>query len=96
MRRWLEERGARSEERELLFPLLLLLAFITLSLSSCGGGRQASTHDEGDTVRLKYAQNLIIVRHEGYIVVTLQNPWKEGKVLHHERMRRPKAFRARM
>lgn len=63
-------------------PLLFLLAFITMLLSSCGGGRQASTHDEGDTVRLKYAQNLIIVRHEGYVEVSLKDPWNKGKTLH--------------
>jgi len=61
-----------------------LVVFITsiVLLSSCGGGRQASTRDEGDTVRLRYAKNLTIVRHDGYTEVSLKDPWNKGKTLH--------------
>lgn len=61
-----------------------LVVFITsiVLLSSCGGGRQASTRDEGDTVRLRYAKNLTIVRHDGYTEVSLKDPWNQGKTLH--------------
>ena len=61
--------------------LIVLLTSIVL-LSSCGGGRQASTRDEGDTVRLRYAKNLTIVRHDGYTEVSLKDPWNKGKTLH--------------
>ena len=30
----------------------------------------------------RYAQRITVVRHKGYTEVTLQNPWREGKVLH--------------
>lgn len=61
---------------------LLLLLTIVVTLSSCGGGKTASTHDEGDTVRLRYAKNLTIVRHDGYTEVALKDPWNKGKTLH--------------
>ena len=36
----------------------------------------------GDTVRFRYAQRLEVVRCDGYTLVTLKNPWKEGMTLH--------------
>ena len=35
-----------------------------------------------DTVRLKYASNLSIIKHSGYTEVRLADPWNEGKTLH--------------
>ena len=58
---------------------LLLCAVL---LSSCGGGQTPSSQDEGDTVAFKYATQLTVVRHQGYTVATLKNPWKPGKTLH--------------
>lgn len=50
----------------------------------------AGDGDEGDTVKMKYAQLLTIVKHDGehaehdgeYAEVTIANPWKEGTLLH--------------
>ncbi len=52
-------------------------------LSACTGGKQNSfsQHDGGDTLKLKYASNLCIVKFEDYTEVTLADPWNEGKVL---------------
>lgn len=58
---------------------LLLCAVL---LSSCGGRQTPSSQDEGDTVAFKYATQLTVVRHQGYTVATLKNPWKPGKTLH--------------
>ncbi len=60
----------------------IILLGILVALASCGGNRSATVSDDGDTLRLKYAERLVIVRHDGYSEVTLRNPWKEGKVLH--------------
>lgn len=59
--------------------LFALIAAVLLS--SCGG---YTTHQqgEGDTVAFKYATLLTIVDYDGYSVVTICNPWKEGKILH--------------
>ena len=58
------------------------LLFLAVLLSSCGGGQTSSSQDEGDTVAFKYATQLTVVRHQGYTVATLKNPWKPGKTLH--------------
>ena len=66
----------------LFFGLLVLWFVLSLSLSSCQGGKQSAVWDEGDTIRLKYAQLLTMVEHEGFTEVNVGNPWKKGTVLH--------------
>ena len=59
-----------------------LLGLLTaLLLLSCGGqtGRQQGS---GDSLAFKYATLPSVVEYDGYTVVTLANPWKEGKALH--------------
>ncbi len=58
--------------------------FITVSavLCSCKGGGTSGYSGGGDTLKLKYASNLSIVKHAGYTMVSLRNPWKEGETLH--------------
>lgn len=54
---------------------------VTLTLLSCSG--QTTRLQEGcDSIRLQYATLPQIVRHDDYTVVTLANPWKQGRVLH--------------
>ena len=50
--------------------------------SACSGGQTSSVQAEGDTVTFKYATLLSVVRYDGYVVASLQNPWKEGMTLH--------------
>jgi len=60
---------------------VLFLLLTAVLLSSCG--RQMSGHQEdGDTLRLKHASLLTIVRHDGYTEVAIRNPWHKGKLLH--------------
>lgn len=69
----------------------LLWALLALAITSCQGGKTAAGDgDGGDTVKMKYAQLLTIVKHGGeyaehdgeYAEVTIANPWKEGTLLH--------------
>lgn len=60
----------------------LLLILAAVSLLSCGGGRTSPAQGEGDTVSFKYATQISVVRHDGYTVVKIRNPWKEGVTLH--------------
>ena len=76
----------------------LLWALLALAITSCQGGKTAAGDgDGGDTVKMKYAQLLTIVKHGGecgehngeyaeyngeYAEVTIANPWKEGTQLH--------------
>lgn len=69
----------------------LLWALLALAITSCQGGKTAAGDgDGGDTVKMKYAQLLTIVKHGGeyaehdgeYAEVSIANPWKEGTLLH--------------
>ena len=57
--------------------LLCLVAF-----AACGRGTKSTPQAAGDTVRMKYAKLLHIVEHDGYTVVSIDNPWRKGKLLH--------------
>ena len=60
----------------IFFPLSILVA-----LSSCNGKTgQAPAH--GDTVTLRHAETLTIESRDGYTLVTLADPWNEGRTLH--------------
>lgn len=60
----------------------ILFLTVLAVLCSCKGGGTSGYGDGGDTLKLKYASNISIVKHQGYIMVSLRNPWKEGKTLH--------------
>lgn len=66
----------------LYFGMLVFWCVLSFSLSSCQGGQQFAAWDEGDTIRLKYAQLLTMVEHEGFTEVNVGNPWEKGTVLH--------------
>ena len=51
-------------------------------LVSCGGRQTTASQEAGDTVSLKYATQLSIVRYQDYTEVVVKNPWTEGKILH--------------
>ena len=55
---------------------------LILLLTACRGGQTTSVQAVGDTIAFKYATQLTVVRYDGYTVVTLKNPWKDGKTLH--------------
>lgn len=57
--------------------------FAVLFLSSCGGrGKTASALANGDTIPLRYAENLTLVSYPGYTLATLRNPWDTLHTLH--------------
>ena len=62
------------------FILLFLLCLAMAACRKAPGGQTATR--EGDTIRLKYAQKLTIVKHKEYTEVKLSDPWNIGKTLH--------------
>ncbi len=73
--------------------VLLGGALVALLLTSCQGGRMSGDADQGDTLPMKYAHLLTIVKHggdavsgslpkDGYAEVMVKNPWKKGTMLH--------------
>ena len=65
--------------------LLLSVQIVTLVLllSACGGGgKTSSVFKQGETIPLKYAENLTLVKGDGYIEARLRNPWDTTRILH--------------
>lgn len=60
-----------------------IIIIMCVLLSACTGGKQNSVKGsiDGDTLQMKYAKNLCIVKHDGYTEVSLADPWNEGKEL---------------
>ncbi len=59
-----------------------ILLLVCVTMMSCHQGKVAENGPEGDTVEMRYAENICIVRYDGYTKVVLDNPWKKGTVLH--------------
>ena len=55
---------------------------VVVAICACKGGHDNGTTTAGDTLRMKYAEQLEIVRYDGYTVVKLSDPWNRGKTLH--------------
>lgn len=59
------------------------ISALILSLLLCACNHQQQRQAEaGDTLHLKYAENISIVSYPAYKVVTMKNPWKKGQPLH--------------
>ena len=58
-------------------------ALVALLLTACQGGKTASD-EGGDTLQMKYAELLTIVKHDNgaYTEAIIENPWKKGTTLH--------------
>ena len=62
-----------------------LLMFASILLLCACQNRQVqgdSISTEGDTLQLRYATRLTIVRHAAHTIVKLADPWNSGKTLH--------------
>ena len=62
----------------------LLSAYIVtlvLLLSACGGGSKTSSAFDGEIIPLKYAENLTLIKGEGYTEARLRNPWDTTALL---------------
>ena len=65
------------------FLLSAHIVTIVLLLAACGGGSKTSSASlQGDTIPLKYAENLTLVKGEGYTEARLRNPWDTTALLH--------------
>ena len=62
--------------------LISFTVMVMLFLScSCTKGTGGGDTTAGDTIQLKYARELELVRHDGYTVATVRNPWDTAAVL---------------
>ena len=65
--------------RKDLFAFLIIIIGV---FTSCNHSQTRLEARGGDTVRFEYARHLKIVKHQGYSIATLTDPWKQGKILH--------------
>ena len=65
------------------YSLSIYLGLLVLLLTACGGGNKTMHADfAGDTIVFRHAENLTMVRYDGYTVATLRNPWDTLRNLH--------------
>lgn len=57
------------------YLLIIITLLSAVSLSSCSGRKTTANSVEGDTISLRYASNLSMVKYDGYTKVVLRNPW---------------------
>ena len=62
--------------------IIINAAVALVLLCSCNAGGATAAFSGGDTVKLEHAQLLHIIKHKGYTVVTINDPWNKGKTLH--------------
>ena len=59
--------------------ILFLFLVASALFLSCGGNTASSLQGEGDTIPMRYAKNITMVRYGNNVVeVKLKNPWGEG------------------
>lgn len=74
--------GMTNKVLKMTFFFVALSAAALATLCQGCAGRSAAVGDGGDTVQMRYARHISIVRHGKYTEVTLANPWKRGAELH--------------
>ena len=60
----------------------IIIVLLCLTMLSCHQAKVADNGPEGDTVEMRYTENICIVRYDDYTKVELANPWKKGAILH--------------
>ena len=63
------------------FLLSAHIVTIVLLLSACSGGSKTSSAIHGEIIPLKYAENLKLIKGEGYTEAVLRNPWDTTSIL---------------
>jgi iron complex transport system substrate-binding protein len=65
-----------------ILSFIAILATV-LTLAACnGGGKAVAFTSDADTIPLRYADNLLLLRHDGWTEARLRNPWDTTRTLH--------------
>ena len=54
---------------------------LVLLLSACGGGNKKDSAQHGEIIPMKYAENLKLIKGDGYTEAQLRNPWDTTSML---------------
>ena len=58
-----------------------IIVILSVLFTSCNFSKQRDFTEVGDTLQLKYARGVDVVRYQDYTIVDVKNPWKGGKLL---------------
>ena len=61
--------------------LSISVVVVALFLSACGGGKKTPSAFDGEIIPMKYAENLTLIKGEGYTEAILRNPWDTTAIL---------------
>ena len=61
--------------------LFTQIATLVVLLCACGGKNKASSALNGEIIPMKYAENLTLIKGEGYTEAILRNPWDTTAIL---------------
>ena len=76
----LKEKTINKKMKKLL--LSAHIGILVLLLSACGGGsKTSSVFTQEEIIPMKYAENLTLVKGNGYIEARLRNPWDTTAIL---------------
>ena len=62
--------------------LFTQIATLVVLLCACGGKNKASSALNGEIIPMKYAENLTLMKGNGYTEAILRNPWDTTAILH--------------
>lgn len=72
----------KTMKKTIIIPIVIAVLIFSTTIS-CRKSNQSVEDMAGDTLQMKYATLIQIVKHEGgAATVTIYNPWKEGSTLH--------------
>ena len=63
------------------FLFITQIATLVVLLSACGGKNKATSAINGEIIPMKYAENLTLIKGEGYTEARLRNPWDTTAIL---------------
>ena len=63
------------------FLFITQIAILVVLLSACGGKNKATSAIIGEIIPMKYAENLTLIKGEGYTEARLRNPWDTTAIL---------------
>jgi hypothetical protein len=58
-----------------------IIVILSVLFTSCNSSKQRELTEVGDTLQLKYARGVDVIRFQDYTIVDIKNPWKGEKLL---------------
>jgi len=69
-------------KKRISLHIAVAMTMIIAAASCRMSGTSTSDSHDADTLHMKYARNIVIVRHADFTQVDVRDPWHEGNILH--------------